>query len=102
MPRQLVNREEQGKLIARTNGAVTMINESNYSVRSITGYNTYIVHATQSGWACSCPDYARYNRSASMYMQSNFIAIKIRQINNHDHSLARTHASILYKSSLFI
>ena len=61
MPRKLANREEQGRLIARSSGAVTMINQSNYSVRSITGYNTYIVYATQSGWACSCPDYARYN-----------------------------------------
>ena len=57
LTRHLVNREEQGKLIARTNGAVTMINESNYIVRSKSGYNTYTVHATQSGWACSCPDY---------------------------------------------
>ena len=61
LTRHLVNGEEQGKLIAQSSGAVTMINQSNYSVRSITGHNTYIVHATQSGWACSCPDYARYN-----------------------------------------
>ena len=31
MSRQLVNREEQGKLIAQTSGAISMINESNYS-----------------------------------------------------------------------
>jgi hypothetical protein len=35
LTRQLVNREKQGKLIARTNGAVTMINESNYGVIKI-------------------------------------------------------------------
>jgi hypothetical protein len=40
MPRRLVNREEQGRLIAQTSGAITMINESNYSVRSKSGYNT--------------------------------------------------------------
>ena len=34
MPRQLVNREELGKLIAKTNGAITMINGSHYRVRS--------------------------------------------------------------------
>jgi hypothetical protein len=57
MPRQLVNREEQGKLIAQTNGAITMINESNYTVRSKSGYNNYNVFVTHSGWACSCPNY---------------------------------------------
>jgi uncharacterized Zn finger protein len=61
MPRQLVNREELGKLIAKTSGAILMINESNYNVRSKSGYNTYTVTATQSDWTCSCPDYARYN-----------------------------------------
>ena len=57
MPRQLVNREEQGKLIAQTNGAITMINESNYTVRSKSGYNNYNVFVTHSGWACSYPNY---------------------------------------------
>ena len=38
-----------------------MIDESYYNVRSKSGYNTYTVTATQSGWICSCPDYARYN-----------------------------------------
>ena len=61
MPRKLVNREEKGKLIARTSGAISMINESSYSVRSNSGYNTYTVIATESGWVCSCPDYARHN-----------------------------------------
>ena len=61
MPRQLVNREEQGKLIAKTSGAISMINDSNYIVRSASCYNTYTVIATKSGWVCSCPDYARYN-----------------------------------------
>ena len=41
MSRQLVNREGQGKLIAKTSGAISMINESNYRVRSKSGYNTY-------------------------------------------------------------
>jgi SWIM zinc finger len=61
MPRQLVNREELGKLIAKTSGAVTIINQSNYRVRSKSGYNTYTIIATESGWVCSCPDFARYN-----------------------------------------
>ena len=41
MPRQFVNREELGRLIAQTSGAISMINESNYGVRSKSGFNTY-------------------------------------------------------------
>ena len=33
MTRRLVNREEQGKLIAQTSNSISMINESNYTVR---------------------------------------------------------------------
>jgi hypothetical protein len=61
MPRELVNRKDLGKLIAQTSGAISMINELNYIVRSASGDNTDTVIATESGWACSCPDYARYN-----------------------------------------
>jgi hypothetical protein len=61
MPRQLVNREELGNLIAQTSGAISMINESNYTVRSKSGFNTYNIIAAESGWACSSPDYARHN-----------------------------------------
>lgn len=41
MPRRSVNRKEEGKLIARTSGAISVINGSNYRVRSKFGYNTY-------------------------------------------------------------
>ena len=61
MPRQLVNREELGRRIAQTIGAISMINDSNYIVRSTSGANTYTVNATKSGWVCSCPDYASRN-----------------------------------------
>jgi uncharacterized Zn finger protein len=61
MPRQLVNREERGRIIAQTSGAISMINESNYRVRSTSGNNTYAVIATKSEWTCSCPDYARHD-----------------------------------------
>ena len=76
MSKQLVNREELGKLIAQTSGAISMINESNYRVRSKSGYNTYTVNATQSVWVCSCPDYARHNAkckhvyAVEFYLQS--------------------------------
>ena len=52
MPRQLVNREEQGKLIAQTSDAISMINESNYRVRSKSGYNTYTVIAMPVFFLC--------------------------------------------------
>ena len=61
MSKRSVNREELGKLIAQTSGAITMIDDSHYDVRSMSSDNTYAVTATQSGWICSCPDYARYN-----------------------------------------
>lgn len=50
MPRRLVNREEEGKLIAQTSGAISMFNESSYRVRSKSGYNNYTVIATEYGW----------------------------------------------------
>ncbi|HEY7083038.1 MAG TPA: SWIM zinc finger family protein [Nitrososphaeraceae archaeon] len=55
MPRNPVNREEQGKLIAKTSGSISMIN------RSMSGNNTYTVTATNSEYTCSCPDYACHN-----------------------------------------
>ncbi|HEY7080231.1 MAG TPA: SWIM zinc finger family protein [Nitrososphaeraceae archaeon] len=61
MPKLLVNREELGKLIAQTSGAISVINESHYIVRSTSSNNTYTIIATKSGYACSCPDYARHN-----------------------------------------
>ena len=61
MPRQLVNREEQGKLIAKTSGAVLMTDDSHYGVRSASRDNTYTITATNSTWTSSCPDYARHN-----------------------------------------
>lgn len=58
MSRKLVDREEQGRLIAQTSEAISMITGSNYMVRSISGYITYSVITTQPrGWVCSCPDY---------------------------------------------
>jgi len=61
IPKRSVNREELGKLIAETSGSISVINESNYIVRSTSGNNTYSVTATKSDWTCSYPDYARYN-----------------------------------------
>jgi len=49
MPKRLVNREELGKIIVQTSGAISMITESNYIVRSTSGNNTYTVTATNPG-----------------------------------------------------
>jgi hypothetical protein len=68
MTRQLVNREDLGRMIAQTSGVILMINESNYNVRSKSGYNTYSVTATQSGWICSCPDYACHNAKCTQVL----------------------------------
>jgi len=43
MPKGSVNREELGKLIAKTSGAILMINESNYIVKSTSSTNTYTI-----------------------------------------------------------
>jgi hypothetical protein len=76
MSGQLVNREERGKLIAKTTGAISMINESNYMVKSTSRDNTFTVTATKSGWACSCPDYARHNAKCKNIMQLNILVVK--------------------------
>jgi hypothetical protein len=50
MTRHLVNREEQGKIIAQTSGVITMINDSHYGVKSTSEYKTYTVTAIKSKW----------------------------------------------------
>ena len=81
MTRQLVNREELGKLIAQTSGAISMINESNYTVKSQSSNNTYSVTATKSGWACPAQTMRATTPSANMSTQLKFIAIKARHFN---------------------
>ena len=63
----LSNREEQGKLIAQTSGAISMIDDSHYGVRSKSDFNAYNVVATQSEWICSSPDYSSYNKCKHVY-----------------------------------
>ena len=90
LTRHLVNREEQGKLIviARTNGAVTMINESNYIVKSESGYNTFIpsMQSNRDGHVHVQTIFAVIS-NVSMYMQSKFIAIKTRHISSLNHAI---------------
>jgi hypothetical protein len=81
MPRQLVNREELGKLLAQTSGAITTI------VTHIVVLNRHLVttiipslHQNQDGFVrvqimrATMP-------SASMYMQLNFIVVRAEHFN---------------------
>lgn len=52
-----INRQEQGHLIAQTNGSIKRINENQYVVNSQSNGGTYRVHSTALGWVCSCPDH---------------------------------------------
>jgi len=102
MPRQFVHREELGKLIAQTSGAISMINESNYEVRWRSGEKTYTVTAIKSGWTCSCPDYARHNAKCKHDMQLNYIANKIEyDVNELYTQITRSIDKRYWKSSFF-
>ena len=57
MSKQLIDRQEQGKLIAGMRGSVKRINETSYKVNSQSSNNSYNVNATEIGWNCSCPDH---------------------------------------------
>jgi len=57
MSKQLIDRQEQGKLIASMEGSVRRISETSYKVRSQSGNGSYNVNANELGWICSCPDH---------------------------------------------
>jgi hypothetical protein len=76
MPKRLVHREELDRLIAQISGAISMINESNYTVKSKSGNNTYTITAYKSVWTCSCPDYARYNAKCKHVYEIEFDRIQ--------------------------
>jgi len=75
MPRQLVNLEEQGKLIAKTNGAILMINESNYIVKSTSGDKTIPSLHPNLGGLAHVQIMRATMPSTSMYIQLNFTAV---------------------------
>jgi transposase-like protein len=57
MSKQIIDRKQQGELIANIVGAVTRIGESNYSVKSQSSNKSYNVNSNEIGWVCSCPDH---------------------------------------------
>src|ERR687887_970765 len=57
MSKQLIDRKEQGRIIAEMNGSVKRISDKSYTVSSQSGNGSYNVTATEIGWNCSCPDH---------------------------------------------
>jgi putative transposase len=50
------SREERGRAIAQTNGQVTRIDATTYTVKSQSHNGEYTVHKFEEEWKCSCPD----------------------------------------------
>jgi len=54
-------REMKGKQIFQAGEQITRINGFEYEVKSQRGNGFYRITATESGWLCTCPDYAYRN-----------------------------------------
>ena len=57
MSKQLIDRKQQGYLIAQMNGSVKRLSESSYTVSSQSGNGDYEINSTDLGWKCSCADH---------------------------------------------
>ncbi|MGA9171328.1 MAG: DDE-type integrase/transposase/recombinase [Nitrososphaeraceae archaeon] len=58
MSKQLIDREQQGRAIAKMSGSIKRINDISYTVNSRSGNgSSYDINATEIGWVCSCPDH---------------------------------------------
>ena len=57
MSKQLIDRQEQGRIIAKMDNSVKRINDISYTITSQSGNGSYDVHSTEIGWVCSCPDH---------------------------------------------
>ena len=57
MSKQLIDRKQQGYLIAQMNGSVKRLSESSYTVSSQSGNGAYEINSTDLGWKCSCADH---------------------------------------------
>ncbi len=51
------SREDRGRAIANTSGAVTRLDEWTYRVQSQSGSGAYTLVKTEAGWVCPCLDY---------------------------------------------
>jgi putative transposase len=57
MSKQLIDRQEQGRIISQMNDAINRINDTCYTVNSQSGNGSYNVNANELGWNCSCKDH---------------------------------------------
>ena len=57
MSKQLIDRQEQGKIIAEMNDSIKRFSEKSYLVNSQSGNGSYNLNANELGWNCSCPDH---------------------------------------------
>jgi putative transposase len=57
MSKQLIDRQEQGRIISQMNDAINRINDTCYTVNSQSANGSYNVNANELGWNCSCPDH---------------------------------------------
>jgi hypothetical protein len=54
--KQLIDRTEQGRILAQMDGSVKRNGETSYTVNSQSGDGSYDVKVTEIGWNCSWPD----------------------------------------------
>ena len=52
MSKQLIDRQEQGRIIAKMDNSVKRINDISYTITSQSGNGSYDVHSTDIGWVC--------------------------------------------------
>jgi putative transposase len=71
------NRAERGRLICDLGDQVRRLDDNEYAVRSQSGKGEYSVRASESGWACSCPDYA-YRQVECKHIHAVEFSRKIR------------------------
>lgn len=51
-------RASRGKEIASVESNIRRVDQNEYRVKSQSGKGEYVVISTESGWSCSCPDFA--------------------------------------------
>jgi transposase-like protein len=90
MSKQLIDRQEQGRIISQMNDAVNRINDTCYTVNSQSGNGSYNVNANELGWNCSCPDHIYrgvkckhiYTVELSFAIRKQVEVVKIEPITN--------------------
>ncbi len=70
-------RAERGRLICDLGDQVRRLDDNEYAVRSQSGKGEYSVRALESGWSCSCPDYA-YRQTKCKHIVAVELSRKIR------------------------